>query len=96
MKEVLVLYNLYSRVVKTNDLSSLKGDIWSTFSDVLPPEAESSILLKIKDDSWGGMFINLKENESLPDKCVIQVHVIKKVSFDTLQIMYTVCCSHVE
>ncbi len=54
MKEVLVLYNVYSRVVKTtgSDLSCLKADIWSTFSDVLPPKA--SILLKIKDESWGG------------------------------------------
>lgn len=81
MKIILVLYGIYSRIVKTNcdSICSLKDDILNNLSDVLP--ASASILLKIKDDSWGpDMFIDLQEDTALPDKSVIKVHVIEKVN----------------
>ena len=82
MKEVLVLYDVYSRVVRTRgDLGSLEEDIWAAFSDVLPPRGGSNIVLKKRDEKWGGMFVELSsEDDVLPEKCVIQVHSVEKVS----------------
>ena len=45
-----------------------------TFCDVLPSNA--SILLIIKDEAWGGMFVDL-ESSPLPNKSVLQLHVMK-------------------
>ena len=39
--------------------------------DVLPSNA--SILLKIKDEAWGGMFVDLEESSPLPNKSVLQL-----------------------
>ena len=47
-----------------------------TFCDVLPSNA--SILLKIKDEAWGGMFVDLEESSPLPNKSVLQLHVMKE------------------
>ena len=47
-----------------------------TFCDVLPSNA--SILLKIKDEAWGGMFVVLEESSPLPNKSVLQLHVMKE------------------
>ena len=46
-----------------------------TFCDVLPSNV--SILLKIKDEAWGGMFVDLEESSPLPNKSVLQLHVMK-------------------
>ena len=76
MNEVLVLYNCYSRVVTTTGNRNLKEDVKKTFCDVLPSNA--SILLKIKDEAWGGMFVYLEESSPLPNKSVLQLHVMKE------------------
>ena len=47
-----------------------------TFCDVLPSNA--SILLKIKYEAWGGMFVDLEESSPLPNKSVLQLHVMKE------------------
>ena len=47
-----------------------------TFCDVSPSNA--SILLKIKDGAWGGMFVDLKESSPLPNKSVLHLHVMKE------------------
>ena len=76
MNEVLVLYNCYSRVVTTTSNRNLKEDVKKTFCDVLPSNA--TILLKIKDEAWDGMFVDLEEISPLPNKSVLQLHVMKE------------------
>lgn len=36
---------------------------------------EDALILQIKDESWGGLFVDLTSNSVIPDKSVIKVVV---------------------
>ena len=78
---VLVLFGQHTRarpvsfVPNTNPEETQKAmltAILSVFSDKLPPK--SSLILQIRDDEWGGMFVDLISQEIL-DKSVVKVLV---------------------
>lgn len=76
---VLVLFGQHTRPVSfvpgTNPEETQKAmltAILSAFSDKLPPK--SSLILQIRDDEWGGMFVDLISQEIL-DRSVVKVLV---------------------
>ena len=76
---VLVLFGQHTRPVSfvpgTNPEETQRAmltAILSAFSDKLPPK--SSLILQIRDDEWGGMFVDLISQEVL-DRSVVKVLV---------------------
>ena len=76
---VLVLFGQHTHPVSfvpgTNQEGNQKAmltAILSAFSDKLPPK--SSLILQIRDDEWGGMFVDLIFQEIL-DRSVVKVLV---------------------
>ena len=46
--------------LSSSSLEALRAAVLSQFSDVLPA-AKCDLLLHIKDDNWGGMFVDIVE-----------------------------------
>ena len=60
--------------LSSSSLEALRAAVLSQFSDVLPA-AKCDLLLQIKDDNWGGMFVDIVEGHSIPDRSVVKVVV---------------------
>ena len=80
-RNVLVLLEDYTREVKLilGSVKELKEAIFAEFSDVLQADS-CSLFLKRKDDSWGGLFVDLKEEEIVKDRSIIKALVVHTVS----------------
>lgn len=75
-RRALVQYNVHSRVVHFTGgkLPDVVAEIRRVFSDVLPPAAASPhLVVQMKQEEWGGEFVDVSENESLPDKSILRV-----------------------
>ena len=91
-KTVLVEFQDHSRVVSFNsegsndELESLKNDIENAFQDVFstPP---GSFFLKLFDKEWE-QFIDVRAGQSIPDKGVIRVYLLKDSKVGELRIMW--------
>ena len=71
---VLVCLGERRRPVRLNSssLEALMAAVLSQFSDVLPA-AKCDLLLHIKDDNWGGMFVDIVEGHLILDWSVVKV-----------------------
>ena len=54
----------------STDVERLMKSIYLCFKDVLKADAsDSSIILQIKSEDWGGEFVDIEPNSTFPDKC---------------------------
>ena len=60
--------------MSSSSLEALKAAVLSQFSDILPA-AKCDRLLQIKDDNWGGMYVDIAEGHSYSDWNVVKVVV---------------------
>lgn len=60
----------------TSDKAALMAAVRATFRDV--PSAELDVFLQIKDEEWGGAFVELRDDQAVPDKAVVQVVILQK------------------
>ena len=59
-------------VTFTGSKEQLLTAIKDAFSDVVKPE--SNIFLQIKDEAWGGMFVDLRDEDN-PDRSILKAVV---------------------
>ena len=82
-REISVLVHLgdHSRVVKTEAVvEAVQTRVLFTFGDVITPETRSEdIILKMKDENWGGVFIDVQDQQPIPDKSVLKAVISQKV-----------------
>ena len=79
-KRVLVRVGQNNRPVtldpgdSSTDVERLMKSVYLCFKDVLKADAsDSSIILQIKSEDWGGEFVDIESNSTIPDKSVIRV-----------------------
>lgn len=85
-KSVLVTVCGRNRIVKfcsTNssppsDKCILSTAVKAAFKDVLP--AEQDFFLQMKSDDWGGAFVEMEENQVVPDKAMVEVVAVKHIA----------------
>lgn len=71
--KALVLLGENTRVVYYNTTNDLKDNILQTFKNVIE---DHDFFLQVKSEEWGGLFVDLNNDEQVPDKSVIKA-VIK-------------------
>ena len=74
-KRILVRVGANSRVVDVganSSLSSLKRDIFRTFSDIPRLATAKNSLIQVKDEEWGE-FVDMNSDDTIPDRAVINV-----------------------
>ena len=76
--EVLVRVGPCSRVIHIESKRELVAAIRCSFSDV-PRVANADLIIQIKDEEWGGEFVDLKEDQVIPNRSVL--NVIPQVGF---------------
>ena len=72
-RRVLVRVGLHSRVVQLEAENDLERAIRQTFADLRQVADASSLILQLKDEEWGGEFVDLKEGQVIPDHSVLNV-----------------------
>ena len=76
-KEVLVRVGVHSRVIRFDDKEALFSNIHAAFSDIgQVGTPNTKLLVQIKDQQWGGEFVDLQEDQNIPDRSVLNVIVI--------------------
>ena len=75
---VLVCYGERKRPLKTSSsFLALKEAVLAEFTDIFPVERDRcELLFQRKDDSWGGVFVDIVEEEPIPDRSVVKVSVL--------------------
>ena len=75
---VLVCYGERRRPLKTSSsFLALKEAVLAEFTDMFPVEHDRcELLFQRKDDSWGGVFVDIVEEEPIPDRSVVKVSVL--------------------
>jgi len=76
--EVLVRVGPRSRVIHIESERKLVAAIRRSFSDV-PRVANADLIIQIKDEDWGREFVDLKEDQVIPNRSVL--NVIPQVGF---------------
>ena len=71
-RQVLVHLGVHRRVVEFEKNDDLKPAIFRSFSDV-PGVANSTMVIQLKDNEWGGEFVDLMEDQNVPDHSVLNV-----------------------
>ena len=74
-KRILVRVGANSRVVgvSTNSsLSSLKREIFQTFSNITRLATAKNLLIQVKDEEWG-KFVDLNSDDTIPARAVINM-----------------------
>ena len=66
-------------ILHVGSVKELKKAIFTKFSDVLQADS-CSLFLKMKDDAWGGLFVDLKEEKVVKDRSIIKALVVHTVS----------------
>ena len=74
-KCILVLLGNNTRVVKftSSGLNIVVSEIRNAFSDVLQPGQK--FFLKVKREEWGGVFVDVPENDEIVDKSVVKAEM---------------------
>ena len=82
-KGVLVTLGRRNRIVRfsttpssPSDKAALTAAVKAAFSDVLSEEQE--FFLQMKSEDWGGAFVELLQDQIVPDKAVIEAIPVKK------------------
>ena len=78
-KQVLVRMGSNSRVIKIHRDDELKSKICSTFADIPRVVNASKFVIQLKDEEWGGEFVDLREDQEMPDHSIL--NVIPQVRF---------------
>ena len=78
-KQVLVPMGSNSRVIKIQSDDELKLKICSTFADIPRVVNASKFVIQLKDEEWGGEFVDLREDQEIPDRSIL--NVIPQVRF---------------
>ena len=71
--QVLVRIGPHSRVVRIESRRELVPTIRRSFADVPRVANACTLLVQIKDEDWGGEFVDLKEDQVIPDRSVLNV-----------------------
>ena len=72
-RRVLVRLSVHSRVVTfQGGLEEFLSSVRSEFSDVSQVHT-SKFVVQVKDRDWGGEFIDLKEDQSIENGCMLKV-----------------------
>ena len=75
-KQVLVRIGPHSRVLRVESQRELVPTIRRSFADVPRVVNACKLLVQIKDEDWGGEFVDLKEDQVIPDRSVPNVVAI--------------------
>ena len=80
MAEVLIQFKERRRTVKLprlqNDLNSLKDAAIIAYQDVLKGEIDhSKIYFQKKDESWGGLFVDIHDDELIHNRSILQMNI---------------------
>ena len=73
MVQVLVRVGPHSRVVHFESDGDLVPAIRRAFSDLRRVVDASSLVIQLKDEEWGGEFVDLKEGQMPSDHSVVNV-----------------------
>ena len=73
--QALVGVGPHSRVVHFESDRELVPTIRRSFADMPRVASATTLVIQIKDPEWGGEFVDLKEDQAIPDHCVLNVHV---------------------
>ena len=71
--KILVLLGDNTRVVSFECRGDMKKAICETFKDVLEPNQD--FFLQIKSEEWGGVFVDLTNDQEVGDKSVVKAVV---------------------
>ena len=74
-KCILVLLGNNTRVVKFTSgvVDVVMSEIRNAFSDVL--QSGQEFFLKVKREEWGGVFVDVQENDEIVDKSVVKAEM---------------------
>lgn len=62
-------------------LEALETAVKSGFQDVLP-SGNVDLLYQVKDDSWGGMYLEIQKDQTIADRSVIKIVVETQTKAD--------------
>ena len=77
--QVLVQIGPHSRVLRIESQCELVPTICRSFANVPRVVNACKLLVQIKDEDWSGEFVDLKEDQVVPDRSVL--NVIPQVGF---------------
>ena len=75
-KQALVRAGVCRRVVHFSSRGDLVPAIRSTFSDLPCIASAGKLIIQNKDEEWEGEFVDLREDQDIPDRSVLNVVVI--------------------
>jgi len=67
-------------LVCLGDRKNILEAIRNTFSDVLPCTAQ--FILQIKNENWGGDFLDISKSGEVPDRSVLKVRILNEVGVE--------------
>ena len=83
-KQVLVRLGVHSRVVRFCSMEDLVPSIRTSFAGVSELASTSAqLVIQLKDEEWGGEFVDLREDQEVPNRSVLKVAIIAQVSVVT-------------
>ena len=56
-----------------NSHALVKAAIVTTFGSLLQDQTHSGFSLQVKDDEWGGVFVDLLENQDIPNRSILNI-----------------------
>ena len=51
----------------------VKAAIITTFGSLLQDQTHSGFSLQVKDDEWGGVFVDMLENQDIPNRSILNI-----------------------
>ncbi len=77
-KQVLVRFGAHSWVVRFCSQEDLVPSIRTAFADVSAEASQASakLVVQLKDEQWGGEFVDLREGQEVPDHTVLRVAIV--------------------
>ena len=94
VKKVLVCFGNRKRSVDIpddgeNDEKHLRANALKAFQDLLQPEMP--IFLQIKDEDWGGEFVDLVDGQVIEDRSVVKCMIATNMATPKTVCPYDVC-----
>lgn len=73
IRSVLVGFCEHNRVIKYCQKEELLSAVKTAFSDVLQVENIPHICLQVKDNEWGGAFVDVLTQDDIPDRSALRI-----------------------